>query len=481
MKRGWTIAVVLSVLGGGAARATPVDWGQTLRSDAQAMRDILAADHPGAVDPQNPAFAVTLEDGLRAAQAQALHTDSAGGWYWAMKAYAARFDDAHLQIVPADTAPSLPTQWAGFLTAYTKGALTVAYVDHATKDVPPLGARLFGCDGVSAGTLAAARVGFYVGQWALEAQRTKYGAWLVEDRGNPWLAPLRICTFSVAGHRKVYRLKWQAISPADLTAAEARAMPKRRTEFAYRQIDDGTWWLSFPDFSGNPQGAEFKTLTAAMDRMRADQAVLRGARRIILDVRGNGGGSSAWGDAIAGVIWDETWRTAHPVPRPTAVDWRVSKGNIAALQGYLDSYRASGNDAAGLQEEVAGMTAAYQAHETWWHRPLDDAPAAPAGGGVAPKVKVFVLTDEWCFSACLDAVDEWKANGAIQVGRSTGADTLYIENKLVPLPSGQAQLAVSMKVYRGRARGNNQPQLPDHVWDGNMDDDAAILAWVRDM
>lgn len=442
------------------AHAAPPYWGQALKADAQAMHDILGSDHPGTIDLQNPQFAVNLDKGLEAIKTQAAVVRTAGGWYWALKGYAALFDDAHLQVVFSDTAPALPTRWAGFLTRYSRGELIVAYRDPAMQGLPAVGARLLACDGIPADKLAAARVGRFVGQWSLEAQRTKFAAWLVEDRGNPWLTTLRSCRFSFAGRERSYATKWRPIAAVDLAAAEARAMPKRRTEFAYRQLEDSTWWLSFPDFSGNPQGADFKILTSVIARMRADQRALRGARRIVLDVRGNGGGSSAWGDDIAATIWDDDWRAAHPVPRPQAVDWRVSRGNIAALQGYVDSYKASGSDASGLEEEVTAMKAADQAHEIWWHQPMAFPSQAAADRGRTPQVKVFVLTDEWCFSACLDAVDEWKADGAVQVGRATGADTLYIENKLVPLPSGKAQLAVSMKVYRAGHEGTTSRRCP---------------------
>jgi hypothetical protein len=35
-----------------------------------------------------------------------------------------------------------------------------------------------------------------------------------------------------------------------------------------------------------------------------------------------------------------------------------------------------------------------------------------------------------------------------------------------------------MKVYRGRARGPNPPQRPDHVFPGRMDDTPALERWI---
>lgn len=95
------------------------------------------------------------------------------------------------------------------------------------------------------------------------------------------------------------------------------------------------------------------------------------------------------------------------------------------------------------------------------------------------KGNVFVLTDFRCGSACLDAVDLWKTLGAVQIGRETNADTVYMELRETALPSGLAKVWVPMKVYRGRGRGNNEPQVPAHVFAGGMADEQALRAWVQ--
>ena len=46
------------------------------------------------------------------------------------------------------------------------------------------------------------------------------------------------------------------------------------------------------------------------------------------------------------------------------------------------------------------------------------------------------------------------------------------------LPSGLARLWIPMKVWRGRARGNNEPQRPVHAYDGDLTDTAAVEAWI---
>jgi hypothetical protein len=94
------------------------------------------------------------------------------------------------------------------------------------------------------------------------------------------------------------------------------------------------------------------------------------------------------------------------------------------------------------------------------------------------RATVYVLTDATCASACLDAMDVWKALGAIHVGRETSADSLYMETRAQPLPSGYGQLSVPMKVYRGRPRGANQPYRPVHRIDAPMSDTPAVEAAI---
>jgi hypothetical protein len=94
------------------------------------------------------------------------------------------------------------------------------------------------------------------------------------------------------------------------------------------------------------------------------------------------------------------------------------------------------------------------------------------------KARVFVLTDGGCASACLDAIDIWKPLGAVLIGRETSADSQYMEIRREPLPSGVSTVAVPMKVYRARARGNNQPYVPTHVFKEDWSDQAAVEAWV---
>src|SRR3546814_12288574 len=80
------------------------------------------------------------------------------------------------------------------------------------------------------------------------------------------------------------------------------------------------------------------------------------------------------------------------------------------------------------------------------------------------KGPVYFVTNGSCASACLDAADLWKELGAIQIGQETSADTLYMDVRQDVLTSGLAGVSIPMKVYRGRARGSNEPLRPVHPY-----------------
>ncbi|RZM19462.1 MAG: hypothetical protein EOP67_57510, partial [Sphingomonas sp.] len=202
----------------------------------------------------------------------------------------------------------------------------------------------------------------------------------------------------------------------------AAASPRAHPEIGGTTPPDGTRWYTLSGFDSDPTGKDAKALVPLIAGMKADAAGLAAAPRIVLDLRGNNGGSSDWSRQIATILWGAAAIRALPSDGE-AVDWRVSP----------------------------------------------------------PKGRVYVLTDLGCASACLDAVDLWTALGAVQIGQETGADSLYMDIRRVTLPSGFAQAIVPMKVYRGRKRGTNVSAVPVHRYTGDMRDTPALQRWVASL
>ena len=462
----------------------PRDWSATLVQDATALHAIMIDSHPGVHDPLNPAFRARLDQGLATALERARTTTDAGGWWWALRGYVASFEDGHVAINITQPDFGFKTRWPGFLTVYRGADQVVTDRDEADAAAPPLGARLIDCDGVTAEVLAAQRIGQFRGRWFLEAQRTLYGDWQFLSAQNPWIGEMRQCRFETDGARKTYALNWRA-TPDDLSERRTRLAQRASTDFGLKHFDDGGFWISTPTFNGDPSGEAYAELTALVADMKAKQDALRLAPYVVLDLRGNGGGSSHWSQLMAQALWGDAWMAAHPEPAIEAVEWRASDGNIAEISAFLDKLRATNGQPeliAWAEDAINGMKAAHDAGQVYWRSANEKAPEDAAPPPPAPQLmagRVYVLTDSSCGSACLDAVDLWKTVGAVQIGRETSADTVYMEIREPILPSGLAEIAVPMKVYRGRARGNNEPQRPQYVIEGDMSDDAALLAAIR--
>ena len=462
----------------------PRDWSATLIQDATGLHDIMMDSHPGVHDPLNPGFRARLDRGLAATLERAKTTTDRGGWWWAMRAYVASFEDGHVQISMTQRDFGFPTRWPGFLTAYRGADQVVADRDEADVDAPPLGARLIDCDGVGAAALAEQRIGQFRGRWFLEAIRTRFGDWMFLSAENPWQAEMKTCRFEAGGAVRTYALDWRP-TPADLGERRTRLMQSVRPDFALKHFDDGGFWISTPTFNGDPASEAHAALTALVADMKSKQDALRAAPYVVLDLRGNGGGSSHWSQLMAQVLWGDDWMAAHPEPAIEGVDWRASDGNIAEISAFLDKLRATNGQPELIvwaEDAINGMKSARAAGQVYWRSANDEEPADAAPTPAAPQLmtgRVYVLTDSSCGSACLDAVDLWKTVGGVQIGRETSADTVYMEIREPTLPSGLAEIAVPMKVYRGRARGNNEPQRPQYVIEGDMSDDAALLASIR--
>ena len=480
MNRG--VALVLVGMALSAADTPPADWAALTRQDVQAFHDQVAANHPGPLNRLDPGFTKRHEASFALAHRRAGQVRSYGGYIAVMRGYVASFNDGHLALDVHDAQP-LPLAWPGFLTGFDEAGRQVVRTRADDVDLP-VGARLEQCDGVAAERLAARNVGAFRGRWQLSSQRATNGGRLFIDAGNPFITrPVR-CRFSVDGKRREVTLAWRPLSDAEFQDRFAATAPRARPDFASRTLPDGTRWYTMPSFDGDPAGSAAKPLSAMIAAMKRDRAAVVTAPRIVLDVRGNGGGSSDWSQQIAVLLWGQAAVEAHE-PHSAAVDWRASPGNLAAIEQYRAEWARSADvspEAKAWAERTAtGLADAIAKRQPLWREPDTTSPAqasATAAPGKAPAAKVYVLTDWACASACLDAVDLWTALGAVQVGQETSADSLYMDVRSIPLPSGFADLVVPMKVYRGRKRGSNVPAMPRHVYHGDMRDTAALERWI---
>jgi hypothetical protein len=465
------------------AEAPNTDWGERTIADARAFHAEQAASHPGPANPADPGFSARLDSALATALRRAASVTTAGGYMAALREMTAGFNDGHMYIGFADSLP-VNEAWPGFVARWRDDALTITAT---APDVttPKTGDRVISCDGRDAAALAAELVAPWQGSWDLVAEREQQGWRVFFDEDNPFVQRPQQCRFEGPDGRRKARLAWRPI-PDGYRDMVARANATASAPIEARRLAGGLW-ISAGSFNGNG-GPGDQALPALVKAVAAEAAFARSAPVLVLDMRGNGGGSSDWGVQLARIVWG-----AGPVDRVRAADnamvhtdWRASAANLAAIDGFcgpvLEASDASAEVVAFCKAGTTGLRAAYAAGTPLWREPDLAPPALPAGTTPAARTgPTFLLVDGRCASACLDTVDLWTALGAKVIGRTTGADSSYMEVRTATVPSGLADYAVPMKVYSGRARGSGVPVQPVHRFNGDMGDMAALEAWVRSL
>ena len=256
-----------------------------------------------------------------------------------------------------------------------------------------------------------------------------------------------------------------------------------RGELSLRQVAGNGLWISLPTFG--PGGEELERMQAIMNALPEH----RGRAFVVVDVRGNGGGSSYWAEAFVRGLYGDAYYEAlrQKLGEGGYAVYRVSAGNVEHFRGLLDSIRRqAGEDSrfyryfASLAEEMA--QALERGEVLYAHRPEEDdgdAAAPPAEAEPQFGGTVYFLTDASCASACLDFADVVRElPQLVQVGQPTNGDTLYMEVRSVRLPSNNGRLTFATKVYRERRRGHNAYYTPEHEWPGDIWRTDELEAWI---
>lgn len=452
------------------------------------MRTLLAAHTPIPFDRDNPGYATWLEQGHAESRALALAATDAAGHHYALARYVHGFGDPHFALKPARPLP--PPRWPGFVVAARDDGAIVTWRDAADAAAPPPGSTITACDGRPLADLVAQRLHPFVLNPGLAIDRRRGATRLFLDRGNPFApAPAR-CSAIVAGEPRELELRWRAL-PADEDAywqAFDAAAVGPSAEWGVSEPAAGVFWIGVPTFaSGEDTGPR---LAALVEEVRDRGEALRAARAVVLDVRGNGGGNSAWADRLAQALFgEEPVRRAKALLPDAAVDWRASTGNVAYWRAWLEEVgvREFGEDSETMtvaRRMLAEIEAAIDRDPPLWR----EGPAeVAAGGGITRRrpagerplsAQVYLLSNGSCASSCLNFADTVLQIPGVQlIGSATSGDGVYMEVRTVDLPSGHATLTFAQKVRRGGGRGPLEAYEPDVAYEGPWDD-ASVRAWV---
>lgn len=482
--------VVVALLGPLALWVAPVTaqagsnpWAQITKRDLAAIRQTLLENHPGPVDPLNPDYRNWLEDGYQRAMAMADSVESLDGVVATLSFYTSGFEDGHLAW--GSSFERSEVIWPGFVVALRGGRFIVDRVaPGAAKGGIAVGAEVLSCDGERLhDRLVNEVMPFYEGIPTLEASRVRLAPRVLVDDRNPFIRRPHKCRVraDAQGPTTEVELAWQWIGRAELESMmEQASYGNGVQDFAILHPADGVAWITIPSFNETKNQNR-----AGLEKVIAGLPAVRNSRLIVFDVRGNRGGNSAWAYHLLVPLFGKEYvqKVEEKVGGREYVEWRASKSNADFIErSTVPRYAPGSPGRESMQALVDTLRKAAAAGED-----LVRIGTLPPSGQ-ATKVllppdplgkRVILLTDGWCASACLDFADQLLAiPGVRHAGAPTYADAAYIDNRGITLPSHLGYFTFSMKVYRDRPRGNNEPYVPTLRYNGDRWNLGALQQWL---
>jgi hypothetical protein len=441
---------------------TAASWSEAAVRDVNAAYQMLADNHPGMVDPDNPGFRRQLERARQTGLNLAQRVTSPMGYDAAIAAFSNTLQDGHAgayATLPQQLRPA--RQWPGFVPAWRGNRMLVHF---STETSIPRGAEIISCDGTAIRTLALRNVFRFrgraseAGNWWTQARN------VLVDTGNPFVTRPRSCRLRQDGRAWTVRLNWRAEEGQQFADWRSASYNGVTLPIGMTSPASGITWIAMPDFDPNPEGVA--AYRAMNDAIASQRASIVAGRAIVLDLRDNQGGSSGWSRDIAKRLWGEdavNSRMGQYFAR-TSIVWRASAGNEAHLRATAPRIRGAGfaefaDQWLMLADQMA--TARTEGRET-----VDEAMdgAGIALPPIAPtdlNLPVYVIVPGQCASACLDALDVFtRFPNTRLVGAPSSGDSKYMEVRSEALPSGLASVTIPNKMWVGRPRGHGVGYAP---------------------
>lgn len=468
-------AAVLALSVPPAFAQAPNPHAQAAQVDLEAALNLIEAQHPVGVEGVDPALDARVAAAYADARSLLPRVTTEGDHLAVLKRFSNGLGDRHVVAVARD--PGDKARWPGFFVALRDGAWVVMAAENR-PDVPPADSVLLACDGKPIDQLAEEVLGRFEADWSVPAQRLKAAPLLFVDRGDRFQQrPSRCFARTPGGERQAYALTWREAPLSQLRRIADTVARSPRAGHRIEAFDRGGSWIRWSAFDDD--GA---TLAAEIER-RADE--LKRAPFLVFDLRGNGGGNSHQMDrAIVALYGAETARAARP--QGGTVVWRATPENVQTLERYLDRARRTAGPDSPEARVWAGQLEAMRAAVAE-RRPLSwpaGASPDPVSPGPAPtppaRPKLIVVTDRWCFSSCLIAVQRLLRLGAVHAGEGTDAGTRYREVRYVDLPSGRIRFGL-LQAYATAEAARVGPFEPAVRFEGDMTDDEGVKNAVRQM
>lgn len=446
---------------------TAGQWRQAAMRDIEAGYLVTLENHPGMYDSANPQFGARLARAREQGLALADRVTDSGAYIAALQRFNTEIHDGHAGIapvLPAALAP--PERWPGFVAVW-RGERMLVYASEPGG--PPAGAHIVSCDGVPVAQLAQRNVFPYIGRSDEPGHWWMFARALFVDRANPFITLPSACAFQVGGKSMHYTLTWRAVT--------SQARQWRQASYNGEILSVGLTeprprlvWMAMPSFQ--PDEAQRAAYRAASGDVLAHRQRYLEADALVIDLRGNEGGSSAWSQEFARAVWGakEVDRRYGAGGGNTEVWWRASAQNtdhVVRMEQELISEKQVAM-AAWAGRTAAGMAAARARGDHFYVERSDAAAAKQddsAYDASAEPVRftrpVYVIVPGQCASACLDALDVFTLFPNTKlIGAPSAVDSNYMEVRQQPLASGLASAIVPVKMYVNRRRAAGLSYTP---------------------
>lgn len=451
-------------------------WKPITVEDVNAAYQLLNDNHPGAAaEMHDTTFVRRLGEAHTRALERAGMVDSYQGYLAVLAGFATEMGDKHIWSRPTFVV-NMP-RWPELMISKRGNAWIVTDAEPSQSAL--IGASLLSCDGDNVEDLAQMNLGTFRAVWSVGAQQTQAAPWLLVDEGNPFITRPKECVFEQGGKRKTLRLQWVRIKAENLLPRLKAAVGVGAAGFGVRRVGEG-YWISLQDLVSD-------RALAVVRSVEQQKSVLREARFVVVDLRGNRGGSSVLGRQIAASLLGEKAVGARLDPpadsgcSATEV-FRATKGNLAQLEFLRNApFVAQGSPEQKklIDDAISRVGAALAQGRTFSGHIGCHSAQQPAVRQQPPsllKGALILLTDNACFSSCLAMTDDFRRLGAFHVGQTTDAATWYVDVREQYLPSGYSMFSTLMAVS-GDSREVG-PFVPTLVYDDNIADTAALEQWI---
>jgi hypothetical protein len=452
-------------------------WQSTTVQDVEAAYRLLRDNHPGAAPEMHDAvFQQRLDSAYKLALERARTVTSYQGYKAVLAGFATNMGDKHIWSRPTFVV-NIP-RWPGFIVSKRGGVWIVSDTDPPQSAL--LGASLVACDGENVEDIARKNLGGFRADWSIGAQQIQSAPWLLVDEGNPFIVRPKACEFEHNGQRQTVTLDWTRVKHENLEPRLKKAIGAGAAGYGVRRVGEG-YWIALEDLMDTRADAVVKVV-------ENEKNALRNARFVVLDLRGNPGGSDLVGREIAVSLLgsDAVDARLGPVSEASCGSpdgaWRASEGNINNLKYLQHTAIAGGSELQQLLESLIRDSLAARAQGKAFAGPITcpSAPGKPTTTKLPPglmKGRLILLTDNVCFSACLSVTEDFRKLGAFHVGQTTDAATHYTAVREQYLPSGYSLFSTLQAVDPSSPyqAGPFEPQL---TYDGDIADTAALETWV---